>query len=265
VAITSGVIMFGTSQKDKAALEVEIAQLKQQIKELKEQRAQDLRILRQQLASMAVGISPRPESILNGLPYSEIPKEEVLEFIGSVPNLLLLDVRSDTGWNNGYIPNAKHVPAPEVFARLGELADKTRPILTFCANGNTALGVCQLLAREGYQNVFNALGGMAGYSGELIRPEIQATDITQVKGTDRKLITKVLAIIDRDVRPGLKRDGGDLQVVEVEDGTVKLKLVGACVGCGSQKRTVQDGIKNHLRDKIPEIEDVIDLSMGIPN
>ena len=257
--------MFGSSQKDKTALEAEIAQLKQQLKELKEQRAQDLRTLRQQMASMAVGISPRPESILNGLPYSEIPKEEVLEFIRAIPNLLILDVRTDAGWDNGHIPNAKHIPAPEVFSRLAELSDKTRPILTFCANGNTALGVCQLLSREGYQNVFNALGGMAGYTGELIRPQVQATDITQVKGTDRKLVTKVLAIIDRDVRPGLKRDGGDLQVVEVEDGTVKIKMVGACVGCGSQKRTVQDGIKSHLRNQIPEIEDVIDLSMGIPN
>jgi Fe-S cluster biogenesis protein NfuA/rhodanese-related sulfurtransferase len=257
--------LFGPSKKTVESLEEEIARLQDQIKDLKEQRAQELRVLRQQLASIAVGISPRPESILNGLPYSEIPKEEVLDFIRSVPNLLILDVRADTGWNNGYIPNAKHIPAPEVFARLVELSDKTRPILTICANGNTALGVCQLLAREGYQNVFNALGGMAGYQGELIRPEIQATDITQVKGTDRKLITKVLAIIDRDVRPGLKRDGGDLQVVEVEDGTVKLKMVGACVGCGSQKRTVQDGIKNHLRNLVPEIEDVVDLSTGIPN
>lgn len=256
--------MFGKSKNLFGEMETQITELKAQIRELKEQRARELKILRQQLASFTAGIPPRAESILNGLPYSEVPKEEVLDFIRSVPKLMILDVRGDSGWNNGHIPDAKHIPAPEVFARLGELSDKSRPILTFCANGNTALGVCQLLAREGFQNVFNALGGMAGYQGELIRPEIQATDITRVKGADRVLVDKVLQIIDRDVRPGLKRDGGDLEVVEVEDGTVKLKMVGACVGCGAQKRTVEDGIKNHLRNLLPEIEEVVDLSTGIP-
>jgi len=257
--------MFGKTGKKIKSLEAKNSALSSELKDMKEQRATEVRILRRQLASIAAGVMPRPESILNGLAYSEIPKEEVLDFITGVPNLLILDVRTDDGWDNGYIPQAKHIPAPDVFARLVELSDKTRPILTICANGNTALGVCQMLAREGYQNIFNALGGMAGYQGELIRPEIQASDVTRVKGPDRKLVTKVLSIIDRDIRPGLKRDGGDLEVVEIADGTVKVKMVGACVGCGSQKRTVEDGIKNHLRSMVPEIEEVVDMTLGIPN
>lgn len=104
---------------------------------------------------------------------------------------------------------------------------------------------------------------MAGYQGELILPKIVPTDFTQVKGLDRKLISKVLEIIDRDVRPGLKRDGGDIQVLAVEGGIVKVKMVGACVGCGAQKRTVQEGIFGHLKKLIPEIEGVEDHSMGM--
>jgi Fe-S cluster biogenesis protein NfuA/rhodanese-related sulfurtransferase len=180
-----------------------------------------------------------------------------------VPNLLILDVRSDQGWSQGHLPNAKHVPAQEVFQRLVELSDKSRPILTFCANGNTAVGVCQMLAREGYRHVFNALGGMAGYQGELLRPEIQASDITTVQGADRALVSKILDIIDREIRPGLKRDGGDLQVLAVEGGIVKVKMVGACVGCGAQKRTVEDGIKKHLMSRIPEVQGVEDHSTGL--
>ena len=257
--------MLGKSKKNIQCLEKKIEDLTTKIGELNDKHARDLRILRQQLAAVATGVRPATESILRGLPYSEVSKEEVLAFIASIPNLLILDVRSDEGWNNGYVAGAKHVPANQVFQRLDELSDKTRPILTLCANGNTAVGVCQLLAREGYQNVFNALGGMAGYQGDLVRPEIQASDLTQVRGTDRKLVTKVLAVIDRDVRPGLKRDGGDIQVVEVELGVVKVKMVGACVGCGAQRRTVEDGIKNHLKSLIPEIEMVEDLTLGIPN
>lgn len=254
-----------SGKKELQGLKKENEQLKKRLTVLEERYSQQIKVLRRQLTSILSGVPPRPESIEQGLPYSEIPKEEVPEFMASVPNLLILDVRSDTGWNAGYIPGAKHIPAPEVFSRLVELSDKSRPILTICANGNTALGVCQLLAREGYQNVFNALGGMAGYTGEVVRPEFKATNLEHVKGTDRGLVKKVLEIIDQDVRPGLQRDGGDIEVVEVESGVVKVKMVGACVGCGSQQRTVEDGIKNHLKQNIPEIDEIVDLSMGIAN
>jgi Fe-S cluster biogenesis protein NfuA len=94
----------------------------------------------------------------------------------------------------------------------------------------------------------------------LERPVITSSSPEEVQGTDRALIARVLEIMDRDVRPGLKRDGGDLKVIAVEDGIVKVKMVGACVGCGAQKRTVEDGIKNHLMKMIPEIRGIADLS-----
>lgn len=257
--------MFGKRKRGIQDLEEKVAALTRQVEDLKKSQEEHLRLIRRQVAGIVSGIPSSPKSILDGLPYSEIPKEQVLAFIQSIPNLLILDVRSDQGWTNGHIPNAKHIPAQEVFQRIGELADKARPILTVCANGNTAVSVCQMLAREGYQNVFNALGGMAGYQGELTRPEIQATDVSAVRGNDRNLVHRVLEIIDLEIRPGLKRDGGDLQVLEVEAGIVKVKMVGACVGCGAQKRTVEEGIKKHLMSRIPEIQGVEDHSLGLPN
>ncbi|MCB1215376.1 MAG: NifU family protein, partial [Deltaproteobacteria bacterium] len=199
-------------------------------------------------------------SILQALPYSELAKEEVLDFIQETPGLLILDVRGDGGWNQGHLPQAKHVPASELFGRLNELPDKTRPILVFSANGNTSVSVCQLLAKEGYLYIFNALGGMAAYSGDLIRPKIELSDPKEVLGSNPKLIAKVLEVLDRDVRPGLKRDGGDIKVLEVEEGLVKIKMVGACVGCGAQQRTVDFGIAEHLKKLIPEIKSVEDVS-----
>jgi Fe-S cluster biogenesis protein NfuA/rhodanese-related sulfurtransferase len=252
--------MFGKNQQQSETLLKKIEELTQRLDEQKRQQDHHLKVLRQQVAAMAVGIPPTPSSILSGLPYSEIPKEQVVDFIKTVPNLLILDVRTDEGWSNGHIPGAKHVPANQVLMRLGELSDKTRPILTFCANGNTGMTVAQLLAKEGYLHIFNALGGMAGYTGELERPVITSSSPEEVQGTDRALIARVLEIMDRDVRPGLKRDGGDLKVIAVEDGIVKVKMVGACVGCGAQKRTVEDGIKNHLMKMIPEIRGIADLS-----
>ncbi len=252
--------MFGKNKKETKELRQKVAELERQLEDSQRRLDHGLKTLRLHLASVLRGIPPAVASVLNGLPYSEVAKEEVIAFIKGIPNLLILDVRSDEGWNNGYIPGAKHVPANQVLLRLGELADKNRPILTVCANGNTAVGVSQLLAKEGFTLVFNALGGMAGYTGELVRPETRPLAPQEVQGVDRELIARVLEVLEREVRPGLQRDGGDLQVLAVEEGVVKLKMTGACTGCGVLKRTVNDGIKTLLMKHIPEVQSVEDLT-----
>jgi Fe-S cluster biogenesis protein NfuA/rhodanese-related sulfurtransferase len=253
--------MFGKDGKTQK-LEQKVQLLTQQIEKLQRRQEHYLKILRQQMISFLSGLPISPASILQGLPYSEISKEEVPAFIQKTPNLLILDVRTDEGWSQGHIQGAKHVPASQILMRLDELSDKNRPILTICANGNTAVSVAQLLAKEGYLHVYNALGGMAGYPGKLVRPEAKPLNIHEVKGVDRELVSKVMEVLERDVRPGLKRDGGDIQVLSVEDGIVKLKMAGACFGCGAQKRTVEDGIKNHLMRIIPEVKGVEDQTLG---
>jgi Fe-S cluster biogenesis protein NfuA len=59
------------------------------------------------------------------------------------------------------------------------------------------------------------------------------------------------------VRPALQRDGGDVELVEVEDGTVKVKLVGACAGCPMSTMTLKNGIERILKQEIPEVKEVI--------
>lgn len=251
--------MFG-NKKEIESLENKLADLTKKLDEQKNTYESQIKILRQQLAAVTQGLAPTPAAIYSGLAYSEISKDQVLDFIQQTPHLLILDVRSDEGWSHGHIPNAKHIPAKQVFGRLVELADKSRPILTFCANGNTALTIAQMLSTEGYRHVFNALGGMAGYTGPLEMPTVEASEPDEIQGVDRELIRKVVEVLDRDVRPGLKRDGGDLKVLAIQEGIVKVKMVGACLGCGSQKRTVEDGIKSHLMKLIPEIQGIEDLS-----
>ena len=59
------------------------------------------------------------------------------------------------------------------------------------------------------------------------------------------------------VRPMLQADGGDVELVDVEeDGTVKVRLVGACAGCPMSQMTLQMGIERILKEKIPEVEKV---------
>lgn len=68
---------------------------------------------------------------------------------------------------------------------------------------------------------------------------------------------KVNAVLD-EVRPFLKADGGDAELVEVTgDNVVRIKLTGACGHCPMSTMTLRMGIEKKLREKIPEIKEVV--------
>lgn len=58
------------------------------------------------------------------------------------------------------------------------------------------------------------------------------------------------------LRPYIHRDGGDVELVDVEDGVVKLRLLGACGSCPSSTITLKAGIERALMEEIPEITEV---------
>ena len=58
-------------------------------------------------------------------------------------------------------------------------------------------------------------------------------------------------------RPALQADGGDVELVDVNDGVVRLKLKGACAGCPMATMTLRHGIERILKEQIPEIKEVI--------
>jgi Fe-S cluster biogenesis protein NfuA len=61
------------------------------------------------------------------------------------------------------------------------------------------------------------------------------------------------------VRPVLVKDGGGVELVEVSDGTVKVKLTGACDGCPMSKLTLKNGIERILKQEIPEVKEVVSV------
>jgi Fe-S cluster biogenesis protein NfuA len=58
------------------------------------------------------------------------------------------------------------------------------------------------------------------------------------------------------VRPSLMADGGNVELVDVEDGIVKVRLTGACGGCPMSQMTLKMGIERVLKQEIPEIKEV---------
>ena len=69
---------------------------------------------------------------------------------------------------------------------------------------------------------------------------------------------KIQIAIDR-VRPALQADGGDVELVEVKDGVVSVRLTGACGGCPMASMTLKDGIERVIREEVPEVKEVISV------
>jgi len=67
---------------------------------------------------------------------------------------------------------------------------------------------------------------------------------------------KVEEVLNK-IRPQLEADGGNVELVEVSGGTVKVRLTGACAGCPLSTMTLKMGIEKILKQEIPEVKEVI--------
>jgi Fe-S cluster biogenesis protein NfuA len=66
---------------------------------------------------------------------------------------------------------------------------------------------------------------------------------------------KVMAVLD-EIRPSLQADGGDVELVNVNDGVVTVKLTGHCGTCPFALMTLKGGIERILKQEIPEVKEV---------
>jgi len=69
---------------------------------------------------------------------------------------------------------------------------------------------------------------------------------------------KVEAALDK-IRPNLMADGGDVQLVDVKEGVVTVRLLGACGGCPMATMTLRQGIERKLKEEVPEVKEVVGI------
>ena len=76
---------------------------------------------------------------------------------------------------------------------------------------------------------------------------------TATPSNELSVFERVGQVIER-IRPVVQSDGGDVELVEVTDeGVVRVRLHGACVGCPSSTMTLHMGIERSLRERVPEV------------
>jgi Fe-S cluster biogenesis protein NfuA len=69
----------------------------------------------------------------------------------------------------------------------------------------------------------------------------------------------VQAVLEK-IRPALQADGGDVELVDVKDGVVSVKLTGHCAGCPMSTMTLKMGIERILKQQLPEIKQVVNVN-----
>ena len=76
--------------------------------------------------------------------------------------------------------------------------------------------------------------------------------------TQEQIVTKVLEALE-SIRPFLYKDGGDIELVDIKDHKVYVKLQGNCNGCPMSFSTMKLGVENTIKQFAPEITEVISV------
>jgi len=100
--------------------------------------------------------------------YGNVTVDEARSLIEGRPDLVVLDVRTLSEYDDGHIEDAINIPVDELEGRFGEL-DPGDELLVYCRTGNRSIRAVRLLEENGFTNVFHMDGGVvawgeAGYS-----------------------------------------------------------------------------------------------------
>ena len=80
------------------------------------------------------------------------------------------------------------------------------------------------------------------------------------EGVDGDLVTRVQSVLDERINPSVAGHGGRVSLIDLRDKTVFLKLEGGCQGCGMADVTLKQGIEVMIKESVPEIEEIYDVT-----
>ena len=76
---------------------------------------------------------------------------------------------------------------------------------------------------------------------------------------DDELEDAIAEVIEAEIRPGLRMDGGDCEFIGFDEGVVRLRLQGACTSCPSSQMTLTFGVEKRLKEHFPQVEAVVSV------
>lgn len=206
--------------------------------------------------------------------------------------VLLLDVREpDERSKTGVLPHAVQIPLGELERRHAEL-DPAGVWIAYCQAGVRSRQATALLRERGFHRVVSLRGGIVAWteaggatvsptqaeprglapapaaakrvSLPVIHPERSpfedllfadpAADALEHLVGDA-LVARVREVLE-EVRPMVQSDGGDIELLDIIDDVVGVRLTGNCIGCPSSQATLRQGIERKLKQRIPQIKGI---------
>ena len=73
------------------------------------------------------------------------------------------------------------------------------------------------------------------------------------------VVERILEVLEQEIRPAVAMDGGDVLFVGYQDGIVELAMQGSCDGCPSASATLGMVIETRLRERVPEVQEVVSV------
>ncbi|WP_446009832.1 Fe-S cluster assembly protein NifU [Candidatus Electrothrix sp.] len=130
--------------------------------------------------------------------------------------------------------------------------------------GVTDLEVVRAIQESGLRSVeeitnFTKAGGGCGKCEDRLRDILQqtveglskkSTPVKEQRMTTLQKIKKIEQVLEREIRPTLKKDGGDIELVDVDGDFVTVSLRGACAGCHSSRTTLKEYVEKKLREQV---------------
>ena len=99
-----------------------------------------------------------------------------------------------------------------------------------------------------------------GFRVETPRPAARPAPVAPGGGAWGPLAEKVQSVFDTLVNPRIAAHGGAVELVDVADDVIYVRMTGGCQGCAASALTLRQGIERMVREEIPEVRDIVDLT-----
>lgn len=151
-----------------------------------------------------------------------------------------------------YFQGIEHADPGDLVAELEELT------LVVPAGSREHLVGATLDVSRDLLNPGMVLDNPNGPPGGAVSPGMATAELGELSGT---VAERIETVLERQINPAIASHGGRAELVEVTDGgVVTLRLSGGCQGCSQAAATLRNGIEVALRDHIPEITEIHDMT-----
>lgn len=101
-----------------------------------------------------------------------LTQEDWISQLEEDENAVILDVRTEDEWNEGYIPNAINIDIHKGQGFISEIEklDKNKNYYVYCRSGARSGKACQIMNELGFENAYNLMGGILDWEGEIVEP-----------------------------------------------------------------------------------------------